>query len=94
MYHLQYANDLKLLMTGGIKDLRIFKLILYLFEGIFTLAINFQKSRLYPTKRGSLPDPASTYMLKCSAAQLSVIYFGIPISGRNPRCQDWMTLTQ
>lgn len=44
MCHLQFADDLLLMMAGGIKDLRIIKLILYLFEGMSGLAINFHKT--------------------------------------------------
>lgn len=43
MYHLQYADGLLLVMVGGLEDLRILKLILYLFEGISSLSINFHK---------------------------------------------------
>lgn len=41
MCHMQYADDLLLIMAGSIEDLKIFKLIIYLFEVISGLAINF-----------------------------------------------------
>ena len=52
----------------------IFKLIIYLLESISGLAINFLKIGLYPSKCGTLPDPAGTLMLNCSATQLRVTY--------------------
>ncbi|XP_039138867.1 uncharacterized protein LOC120276209 [Dioscorea cayenensis subsp. rotundata] len=42
--HLQYADDLLIFSAGGQDDLRIIKLILYVFEGSSGLSINFSKS--------------------------------------------------
>ena len=47
MCYLQYVNNLLVLITSGIEDLRIIKLIEYLFEGISGLAINLYKTNIY-----------------------------------------------
>lgn len=52
MCHLQFANDLLILMAEGIEDLQIIKLILYLFEGMSGLAINFHKTCIFSTSMG------------------------------------------
>lgn len=54
MCHLQYADDLLLFVTEGLEDFRIFKLIIYFFEGISGLSINFHKSCLYSSMYGVL----------------------------------------
>ncbi|XP_039136185.1 uncharacterized protein LOC120273588 [Dioscorea cayenensis subsp. rotundata] len=90
--HLQYADDLLILSAGGIKDLRIIKLILYVFEGMSGLAVNLNKTCLVSTKFGSLPCPTSLATLSCSANVLPITYLGIPIVGRRPRRQDWEVL--
>lgn len=43
MCNLHYANDLLILTTGGLEDLRIIKLLLYLFKGLCRLETNFSK---------------------------------------------------
>lgn len=47
--NLQYVDDLLIIPIGGVEDLRIFKLILYLFEGLSGLTTNFTKMCLYST---------------------------------------------
>lgn len=42
-YNLHYADDLLVLTSGGLEDLRIVKLILFLFEGMSGLETNFEK---------------------------------------------------
>lgn len=54
--NLHYADDLLILTSGGLEDLRIIKLILYLFEGMTGLETNFSKTCLYSSRIGELPD--------------------------------------
>lgn len=75
--------------TGGIEDLRIVKLILLLFEGMSGLATNFNKTCLFTSTMGTLPDDRAAKTLHCGVGLLPVKYLGIPISGRRPRRQDW-----
>lgn len=42
MCNLHYADDLIIISTGGLEDLRIIKLILFVFEGMSGLATNLQ----------------------------------------------------
>ena len=65
MCHLQFANDLLVLTVGGIEDLRIIKCIIYLFEGMSGLAINFHKTSLYLTSFGLQLEEALTKTLNC-----------------------------
>lgn len=47
MCNLHYADDLLIITTGGLEDLRIIKLIIYVFEGLFGLKPNFAKTSLF-----------------------------------------------
>lgn len=75
--NLHYADDLLILTTGGLEDLRIVKLILYIFEGMSGLAANFSKTCLYSTSLGVLPDRDAAETLSCERGLLPVIYLGI-----------------
>lgn len=89
MCNLHYADDLLVLTTGGLEDLRIIKLMLNVFEGMTGLATNFSKTCLYVSSVGVLPDIAAAETLSCDRGLLPVTYLGIPIAGRRPRKQDW-----
>lgn len=87
--NLHYADDLLVLSKGGLEDLRIIKLILYLFEGITQLETNFYKACLYSCRMGELPDSTAAAILNCTVGLLPVTYLGIPLSSRWPCKQDW-----
>lgn len=74
---------------GVLEDLRIMKLILFLFEGMTGLKTNFTKTCLYSSRLGELPEVEAAETLSCEAGRLPVTYLGIPIFGRRPRQQDW-----
>lgn len=87
--NLHYTDDLLILTSGGLEDLRIIKLIMYLFEGITRLETNYSKTCLYSSRVGEHPDWAAAETLQCNRGLLHVTYLGIPISGKRPRRQDW-----
>lgn len=87
--NLQFADDLLVLTSGGLEDLRIVKLILYLFEGMTGLHANFSKTYLYSIRTGVLPDASVAATLNCASGLLAVTYLSFPISGRRPSKQDW-----
>lgn len=86
---MHYANDLLVLTTGGLEDLRIVKLILSVFEGMTVLATNFSKTCMSSSTWGVLSDPETVETLSCERGLLPVTYIGIPITGRRPRRQEW-----
>lgn len=67
MCHLLYADDLIILSTGGEGgrggDLRIIKLIIFVFEGISGLPTNPLKTCLYTTRMDLYPEPVFSQML-------------------------------
>lgn len=92
--NLHYADDLLVLTTGGLDDLRIIKLILYIFEGLSGLKTNFAKTCLYSSEIGVLPHVDAAATLNCQVGHLPILYLGVPIAGRRPRRQDWEGLIQ
>lgn len=70
--------------TSGLEDLRIVKLILYLFEGVSCLEANFSKTCLYSSKLGETLEVAAPKTLNCVVGSLPITYLGLPISGRSP----------
>lgn len=83
--NLHYVDNLLVLTIDGLEDLRILKLILYLFESISRLDINFAKTCLYSSYIRVLPEVGFTETLNCDVGLLPVTYLGIPISDRRPR---------
>ena len=74
MYYLQYADDLMILTAWGIEDLKIIKLILFLYEGTSSLAISFQKICLFSTRLGEILDSSLAQILSYSMGMLHLIY--------------------
>lgn len=92
--NLQYADDLLIITAGGVKDLRMFKLILFLFEGLSGLSINLAKTCLYFTRKDTRLDHAKASTLHCAIDVLPFTYIGILISGNKPRKQDFELLIE
>lgn len=92
--NLHYTNDLLILTMGGLEDLRIMKLILYVFEGLTSLETNFSKTCLFSSTVGNIPGVKVATTLNCSVGLLLMTYLGILISGRRPRRQDWESLIE
>lgn len=85
-----YTDDLLVLTTGGLEDLRVVKLNLYVFEGLAGLETNFSKTCMYSSKLGDLPEVSTAETLNCVVGTLSITYLGILISRRRrPHKQDW-----
>lgn len=81
---LHYADDLLVLTMGGLEDLRIAKLILYLLEGISGLETNFVKTYLYSSKMGELLKDVAAKILNYGVGFLPVTYMVVSITSRRP----------
>lgn len=89
MCQLQYADDLLILTTSGGEDLRIIKLILYIFEGLIGLRVNSKKTCLFASQRNLSPHVSHTRIVHYVAGSLPITYVGIPVSGGRPKKKDW-----
>lgn len=61
--NLHFADDLLILTTGGLEDLRIIKLLLFIFEGMTGLETSFSKTCLYSSKWSVQPTKESAKTL-------------------------------
>lgn len=82
--NLHYADDLLILTTGGLEDLRIIKLMSYVFEGMSGMETNFVKTCMYSCTGDMLLSEEAAASLNFIVDLLLVTYLDIPISGRRP----------
>lgn len=85
--HLKYANDLLVMTAWEIKNLRIIMLILYLFEGLSWLTINFHKTNIFSVSTSQIPTDSLAQTLNCTKRSLRVTYLGVPylVENRNDK---------
>lgn len=87
---LQYADDTIILMQGRVEKVRNMKLLLYLFEQMSGLKINFMKSEvlmvLHDDERGNL----YAFMLNYQYGSWPIKYLGVPVSGNRLHVEDWV----
>lgn len=70
--NLHYADDFLILTTGGLDDLRIIKLMMYVFKGISRLETNFAKTCLYSCTGGLFPSEDAATTLNCMVGNFLV----------------------
>lgn len=78
--HLQYADDTIILIEGDEKSVRNVKFLLYCFEWMSGLKINYHKSEVvtFGFEEGQQQEIAKA--LNCKVGQLPMTYLGFPIS--------------
>lgn len=87
--NLHFADDLLVLTSGGLEDLKIVKLLLYMFECLSGLQVNFSKTCLFSVRTGVLQETTDAETLNCATGILTVTYLGIRLYEGRPRKQDW-----
>lgn len=78
--HIQYADDTVIMVDGSVQSIRNLKLILYCFEWLTGLKINFHKSEVFVFGGSQQEKENMANMLNCSLGSLPLKYLGIPIS--------------
>jgi hypothetical protein len=78
--HIQYADDTAIMIDGSIQSIRNLKLILYCFEWLSGLKINFHKSEVYVFGYSQQDKDNMANMLNCVLGEFPMKYLGIPIS--------------
>jgi len=76
---LHYADDTLLLVPGDAKSLTSLKLLLYTYEMMTGLKINFRKSFVYNLSRSEEIGTRAASILNCNLGTLSFTYLGFPI---------------
>ena len=78
--HIQYVDDTILMIDGSDHSITNLKLVLYCFEWLSGLKINFHKSEVYMFGASQGEKEHMTNMLNCALGELPIKYLGIPVS--------------
>lgn len=83
--HVQYADDTEIMVEPTVESIRNLKLILYCFEFMSGLKINFHKSEVYMFGLDPEEEWMWANMLNCKVGKMPICYLGIPISDQKLR---------
>lgn len=81
--HIQYADDTVIMVDGAFESIVNLKLLLYCFEWLSSLKINFHKSEVFAFGCSQADKEVMANMLNCKLGDLPMKYLGIPISYRH-----------
>lgn len=81
--HIQYADDTVIMLDGSENSIRNLKLILYCFEWLIGLKINFHKSEVFVFGAQQEEKERMANMLNCKLGELPLNYLGIPMSDKH-----------
>lgn len=81
--HIQYADDTVLMIDGSDRSILTLKVILYCFEWLSGLKINYHKSEVYVFGMKQEMKERCANMLNCNLGDLPLTYLGIPISDQH-----------
>jgi hypothetical protein len=85
--HIQYADDTIIMIDGSEKSILNLKTILYCFEWLSGLRINFHKSEVY-VFGFEKDEERRANMLNCALGSFPMKYLGIPVSDRRLKSSD------
>ena len=80
--HIQYADDTVLMTDGSDKSFINLKILLYCFEWLSGLKINYHKSEVLLFGYSQYDKERKANMLNCKLGGLPVKYLGIPVSNK------------
>jgi hypothetical protein len=86
---LQYANDTVLCISHDPEKATNLKLLLYSFELMSRLKINFMKSEIFTIGGDNDIDDFYSHMFGCQVGTLPMKYLGVPISSVSLKTSDW-----
>lgn len=81
--HIQYADDTIIMVDGSVQSIINLKILLYCFEWLSGLKINFHKSEVYIFGYDKDEKEEMANMLNCRLGDLPMKYLRIPISDQH-----------
>jgi len=91
---LYYANDTLLLVPSDARSLTSLKLLLYEFEMMIGLKINFYKSFVYIFSKSEKVGTIAVAVFNCNLSSLTFTYLGLPIKVTSLSKEDWQPLIE
>ena len=80
--HIQYADDTIIMTDGSDQSITNLKILLYCFEWLSGLKINYHKSEVLLFGYSQIEKERKANMLNCKLGELPIKYLGIPVSDK------------
>lgn len=91
---LQYADDTIICLKDDIEVARNMKILLYLYEQMSGLKINFSKSEILLINGDNNKSIQYAELFNCVSGSLPVKYLGVPVSPCRLKVRDWTPLEE
>lgn len=91
---LQYANDTILCLKHDVEGARNVKLLLYLYEMMAGLKINFNKSEVVMLNDENNLAQVFAEIFNCQIGYFPIKYLGVPVSPSRLHLIDWLPLLE
>jgi hypothetical protein len=91
---LQYADDTILCLEDDTETVRNMKLLLYIYEKMSGLKIDFDKSEIIMVSSDEQKALFYSEMINCATGAWPIRYLGVPVSGSRLHVKDWIPLNE
>ena len=91
---LQYADDTIICLKDDIEVARNMKLLLYLYEMMSRLKINFSKSEVILINGDEDKNLQYAEIFNCQIGSFPIKYLGVPVSPGRLHVKDWLPLVE
>ena len=91
---LQYADDTIICLENDMGSARNMKLLLYFYEIMSCLKINFSKSELVMINGDDMLEKQFSELFNCQIGHFPIKYLGIPVSPSKLHVADWAHLIE
>lgn len=92
--HLQYADDTILFIKVGDDNVRVLKFLLFCFEEMSGMKINYQKSEVYVLGVDKAEEIRIANMLNCKVGTMPFTYLGLPMHCEKVGMKDFRLIIQ
>jgi hypothetical protein len=91
---LQYADDTIVCLKNDMQKARNMKFLLYLYEQMVVLKINFSKSEIYMINGDDSLGLQYAELFNCQLGGFPIRYLGVPVSPSKLHVRDWNPLLE